>query len=48
MGLIQENFLGLFNSLILNEIMQICGSTVFATIIFGIIGSLISKLVPLT
>lgn len=43
MGLIQENLLGLFNSLILNEIIQICGTTVFATIIFGIIGSLISK-----
>lgn len=43
MGLIQENFLGLFNSLILNEIIQVCGTTVFATIIFGIIGSLISK-----
>lgn len=43
MGLIQENLLGLFNSLILNEIIRICGTTVFATIIFGIIGSLISK-----
>lgn len=43
MGLIEENFLGLFNSLILNQVIRLCGTTIFSTIMFGIIGSLISK-----